>query len=336
VVALAFTAQQLATATSPGTAEGLMAIAVPTLVFDGLWAAITFGVIAAVAHFPPGDGRIARFIGLHVGLSLVAAVAQLFAYDRILAALGLGRSMAFARLIAVNLSTGLVIYWMVLGVILVIEQRRRSRERQRIQTALENSLAVTRAAMLRAQLQPHFLFNALNTIAALIPERPGDAERMVARLGDLLRIAIDQTRGTSVTLAEELATVDAYLAIETLRLGDRLRIVLDVAPETLTALVPDLLLQPLVENAILHGLAPTRDGGTVTIAARRESQWLRLTVADDGAGTATSPVREGLGLSNTRDRIGLLGGMVEESGLIIDTAAGHGFAVTITLPWAMT
>lgn len=332
IVAVVFTVQQLAISTVPGSASHFIYVMRPTALFDLLWAAITFGMVALIDRMPPSDGRNARFIAIHAALSVVAAIAQLFAYNSILAVFQ-GGTTPFPRLVAVNLPTGIFIYWLVLATIVAVAQRERAHERRRIQDALERNLDTTRAAMLRAQLQPHFLFNTLNTIAALIPEEPGTAERMVARLGDLLRISLDETRAPLVSLAEDLSALDAYLAIEMLRLGDRLRIVRDIAPETRTARVPDLLLQPIAENAIRHGLAPTRTGGTLTIRAMRDGEFLRIDVADDGVGAMPEAIRDGIGLRNTRERIALMTGHLERTGLAIHTTPGSGFAVTITLPW---
>jgi two-component system, LytTR family, sensor kinase len=332
LVAVAFTIQQIATAIGPSGVDQAIAVAGSTLLFDLLWAAITFGIIVAVDRAPPADVHYARFLVLHAALSVIAAILQLFAYAQILAVF---RSDAtpFPRLVASNVSTGIFIYWLVLGVVLTVEQRRNSRERKREQELLKINLGETRAAMLRAQLQPHFLFNTLNAISSLIDEDPRVAERMVARLGDLLRLSLDSMRGALVTLGEELATLEAYLAIERLRLGARLNVICDIAPDAYAARVPDLLLQPLVENAIRHGLAPSPQGGSIVVAARRDGDQLRIDVRDDGIGVAKSKIHEGIGLRNTRERLALISGETSPNVLTIRTAPGEGFAVTITLPW---
>jgi two-component system, LytTR family, sensor kinase len=332
LVAVAFTIQQIATAIGPSGVDQAIAVAGSTLLFDVLWAAITFGIIAAVDRAPPADVRSARFLGLHAALSVIAAIVQLFAFAQILAVF---RSdvTPFPRLVAGNVSTGIFIYWLVLGIVLTVEYRRHARERKREQELLKINLAETRAGMLRAQLQPHFLFNTLNAISSLIDEDPRGAERMVARLGDLLRLSLDSTRGAFVTLGEELATLEAYLAIERLRLGPRLDVSCAIAPDAYAARVPDLLLQPLVENAIRHGLAPSPAGGSVVITARRDGDQLSIDVRDDGIGVAKSDIHEGIGLRNTRERLALISGETNPNVLTIRTAPGEGFAVTITLPW---
>jgi two-component system, LytTR family, sensor kinase len=332
LVAVAFTVQQIATATVASGIEEVIAVAGSTALFDSLWAAITFCIIAAVDRAPPAEVRYARFLGLHAALSVIAAIVQLFAYAQILAVF---RSDAtpFPRLVASNVSTGIFIYWLVLGAVLTVEQRRNARERKREQELLQINLAETRAAMLRAQLQPHFLFNTLNAISSLIDDDPRLAERMVARLGDLLRLSLDSTRGAFVTLGEELATLEAYLAIERLRLGPRLKVICEIAPDAFAAKVPDLLLQPLVENAIRHGLAASPQGGSIVIAARREGDHLHIDVRDNGVGAAKSDIHEGIGLRNTRERLALISGGTNPNVLTIRTAPGDGFSVTISLPW---
>lgn len=331
-VAAVFTAQQVATAITPQTVGALSAIALQTLLFDLLWAGITLAIIVAVRRLPPGTDGYARFLSLHAGLSVVASVGQLSAYTCILTIFNDDQT-PFSRLVAGNFTTGLFIYWLVLGAVVALDQRRRTEERQRAQRALERNLAEARVAMLRAQLQPHFLFNTLNTISALIGDDPHTAERMVARVGHLLRISLDDTRGATVTLAEDIAALDAYLAIETLRLGDRLTIVRDIAAETMAARVPDLLLQPLVENAIRHGIAPLVGGGTVTLVARREENSLKVMVEDDGVGTAIGPIKEGIGLRNTRERLALVAGTAGVAELNIRSAPNKGFSVEIHMPW---
>jgi LytS/YehU family sensor histidine kinase len=179
-----------------------------------------------------------------------------------------------------------------------------------------------------AQLQPHFLFNTLNAISALVPEDPVIAQRLLARLGDLLRLSIAQHRTQLNPLADEVDFTDAYLAIEQTRLGDRLRIVRRIAPQALAVEVPALLLQPLVENAVRHGIAPLVEGGTLTIEAAVEGERLRLVVADDGKGA--DHVGDGIGLGNARQRLRQLYG--DRQSLEIETAPGKGFRVTVEIP----
>ena len=184
----------------------------------------------------------------------------------------------------------------------------RYRERERDAERLAAGLTEARLQALKMQLQPHFLFNTLNAISALIPAEAKPARRMVARLGDLLRIALEHEETQEVTLREELAFLQPYLEIEQARLEDRLTVVMEIAPETLDARVPHLMLQPLVENAIRHGIAPRIEPGRVEISAASgaDDRFLHLEVRDDGPGLGRdggTGSRKGVGLTNTRSRL---------------------------------
>jgi LytS/YehU family sensor histidine kinase len=151
---------------------------------------------------------------------------------------------------------------------------------------------------LRSQLNPHFLFNALHSIAELVHENPKLAEKLIVRLGELLRQVLQSATLQEVTLADELEFIRGYVDIEQMRLGERLRVIWDVPPELLPARVPSLILQPLVENAIKHGIEPALDGGTLSIVARDEGGRLVIDVADTGVGfgAATAPVGGSTGI----------------------------------------
>ena len=176
---------------------------------------------------------------------------------------------------------------------------------------LVQAVSLARDAQLRAlryQLQPHFLFNTLNAISMLVlDDRKHDATRMIARLADLLRNTIDAPDTHLVSLGEELLLVEQYLTIEQVRFGERLRTKIDIAHETLQAIVPRLLLQPLVENAIRHGIAPLLEGGTLTIASNIEADRLCVRVGNDVEESESDSLnkkgRKGVGLANTRARL---------------------------------
>jgi two-component system LytT family sensor kinase len=172
---------------------------------------------------------------------------------------------------------------------------------------LERQLAVSRLDALRMQLHPHFLFNTLHTIAGLIVEQPPSARRMVIALGELLRLTLEDTGQLVRSLAEELEFADLYLGIEKLRLGDRLVINYDIEPEATRAEVPQLLLQPLFENAVRHGAARITGVCEVRFRAYREREWLRLMISNDGPvhPRASGSSRSGVGLTNTKDRLRL-------------------------------
>jgi ligand-binding sensor domain-containing protein len=182
----------------------------------------------------------------------------------------------------------------------------RDRDRQLVAAQLESQLARAQLRVLEMQVQPHFLFNALNGIGVLIREDPGRATRMITRLSEFVRMALDRSGVQEISLREELTFVDRYLSIELLRFGDRLTVRQAVHDELLDALVPTMILQPLVENAIRHGVSKRRGQVTIRIEASRENGTLNLHVRDDGAGIPAAGVeglREGIGLTNTRARL---------------------------------
>ncbi|HTD86709.1 MAG TPA: histidine kinase [Candidatus Binatia bacterium] len=180
------------------------------------------------------------------------------------------------------------------------------REREIQTAALAAQLAQAQLQALKMQLQPHFLFNTLNSISALNHEDPKAANRMIARLSELLRLSLENDGAQEVALHQELDFLKRYLEIQQVRFGDRLNVRFDVAPQTMDARVPNLLLQPLVENAIQHGIAPFSAPGEIHIQVSQESGFLCLRVADNGPGlSAPKPGRgsDGIGLANTRARL---------------------------------
>ncbi|MEI8341828.1 MAG: histidine kinase, partial [Verrucomicrobiota bacterium] len=179
---------------------------------------------------------------------------------------------------------------------------KRGQERERQTLELTAGLAQARLDALKMQIQPHFLFNALNSIAALVHKDPVAADEMIGALSEFLRCTLAGSARQEVSLLEELEFVRRYLAIELVRFGDRLQCEQDVPPETFGALVPMLILQPLVENAVRHGLSSVTGPARLTIRARRERDTLKIIVADNGPGSG-SDAGEGIGLANTRARL---------------------------------
>lgn len=228
----------------------------------------------------------------------------------------------------------LVVYGTLVGVIHALRYYQKYRERELKAAQLESRLTQAQLQLLKMQLHPHFLFNTLNAISALIHHDPEGADTMVARLGDLLRLSLERQGIHEVTLQEELEFIQAYLEIEQVRFGPRLEVLVEVEPEVLGARVPYLILQPLVENAIRHGLAPRLEGGCVAIRADRKGPALRLEVEDDGLGLETKPngTSHGIGLSNTRARLEQLYGM----GHRFDLGRGDlgGVLVSVEIPFA--
>ena len=200
-----------------------------------------------------------------------------------------------------------LIYWAMVSVSHAFHFYRRSTERELRTVELEKSLAEARWQALQMQLNPHFLFNTLHAIGALMHKDVKTAERMLVRLSDLLRTVLDRAGTQEVPLRREVAFLRSYLEIEQTRFGDRLQVRLELPENTLDALVPNLLLQPLVENSLKHGLGPRARPGWVEVGARREGARLRLWVRDNGAGhPGAGPCKDGVGLSNTRARLSQL------------------------------
>ncbi len=238
--------------------------------------------------------------------------------------------------LAVRANVGFLIYVIVAAAAHAMTFYRHAKERERQALALVASRNQAKLDALRLQLQPHFLFNALNAIATLVHRDARAADRLIGDLSDLLRASL-QTTQHEVTLADELALLEHYLAIEQARLGDRLRIVRDIQHETLAACVPPLVLQPLAENAIRHGLEPRVAPGTLTIEARRDGDRLRLSVTDDGVGLNTASARtsrRGIGLENTRERLRTLHG--EAARLDFSSPPEGGVRAEVVLPFRLT
>lgn len=303
------------------------------LLWYSAWAVLTPGVVAVTRAFA-GERRLGRLLAIHLAFGLLFAVLHAALYSSINAIIYFRAPWApwSNGLVIMKLATSvhvhLMIYAIIVAIVLGARAYRTMRDREVAAARLEAQLAEAETAALRAQLQPHFLFNTLNAISALVPDDPVKAQRLIARLGDLLRLSIDQHWSQQSTLADELDFTDTYLAIEEARLGERLRIVRDIAPDVQTVQVPTLLLQPLAENAVRHGIAPSITGGTLTIEAQPAGDMLRISVADDGKGAGA--IREGIGLGNARLRLRQLYG--ERQSLTIETAPGRGFRVTILVP----
>lgn len=233
-----------------------------------------------------------------------------------------------------NYSISLAVYWASIGAQYGVEYYQMYRERELRASQLEARLAQSQLQVLKMQLHPHFLFNTLNTISELIHKAPDVAERMVTDLSDLLRLSLQTVGRQEVSLQEELDFLEKYLQIEQTRFHDRLHVILEIDPQALDASVPNMILQPLVENAIRHGIAPLACGGAVEIRAVRDNGSLRLRVSDDGMGLPEGDsvsIREGVGLSNTRARLRHLYGAAHQ--FEIKSAPDQGLTLSMTIPY---
>ncbi len=292
-----------------------------------LWALLTPLVVYLARRYPLDRRWPWRHAAIHVAAGTALAFVKTMAERAIFAWL-----------------TGFWTYWListlalqffVYSAIVVaahgLEYYRRSREREQ----LEARLAETRLQLLNVQLQPHFLFNTLNTIAEIVHDDADKADHMITSLSDLLRRALELGATQEISLDRELDLLARYLDIQKVRFGDRLQVSSRVADEARLASVPVLLLQPLVENAIQHGLSAHADAGRIDIVARREGHTLVITVTDDGAGIKEpAPVgRQRLGLSNTRERLQALYGANHT--LDLTNAPGGGAQISLAIPWRL-
>jgi len=202
------------------------------------------------------------------------------------------------------------------------------------QSSLKTQLAQAQLRALKMQLHPHFLFNTLHSISSLVLEDPLKANSMIARLGDFLRLTVENSEQQLVTLKEETEFLRCYLEIEQVRFGDRLTVAFELEPQTLSAQVPHLILQPVVENAIQHAIAPRSTRGYINIEARRVDSLLRVVVKDNGPGitsNAIPPAKKCVGLTNVRTRLEQIYG--PESRFELTNGGSGGLTVVMEIPF---
>lgn len=226
---------------------------------------------------------------------------------------------------------GLTIYWATVAVAHALHYYRGIREGEARTAQLAAQLAQAQLQALKMQIHPHFLFNTLNSIAALLHKDVETADRMIARLGDFLRLTLKTSNEQSVHLEQELEFLKCYLEIQYLRFQDRLSVDFDIDPQTLSVMVPNLILQPIVENAVGHGVAKQTSDGHITVRALRNNGRLTMQVEDNGPGLKVNPNEtSGIGLSNTRARLEQLYG--NNYHFEIANAVPRGVLVTLEIP----
>ncbi len=298
-----------------------------------LWALCTLYIIALTRRFPLDEGR--RVMPVLVHLGSVVAIGLLHVYAaRLFASVGWYLPSPFwsrfLRVFPVSVLQAILLVGIAHGFTYYV--RLRSQELQA--SRLRASLSEARLQALKMQLQPHFLFNALNAVSTLIHRDPEAADQMLASLAAFLRHTLATAQAQEVPLAEELRFLELYLEIEQVRFGDRLQVAMRVERGTRQALVPHLILQPLVENAIRHGIATLVEGGRVEISARREGEHLRLRVRDNGVGLAAANGAargEGVGLTSTRGRLDQLYGAAHQ--FTLSAPDGGGTLADLRIPF---
>jgi signal transduction histidine kinase len=302
-----------------------------------IWACLTLLILWLARLFPLGQRNWKRNVVVHIGACLVCGFA-----DATLSALAAEviREEITKPSITLNvmiffflakLNNSIFFYGAILALAHVINYHRQWRERELLASQLEAKLAQSQLQILKMQLHPHFLFNTLNAISALIHQDVELADRMIARLGDLLRTTLENANQQEVPFRQELDFIQPYLDIEKARLGSRLTVDLRIDPAVMDAKVPNLILQPLVENAIRHGIAVQPGAGRIQIQAGHENGCLQLVVSDNGPGLhAPLETVKGIGLANTRARLEKLYGPNQH--LHLTTGPDGGLRVAITIP----
>ena len=310
-----------------------------------LWALLTPLILRLGRRFPIEKENFRKNLALHLLFGALLSVLQIGMYIFVRqwlmgdAAKPFSPLVSFQNYFVAEFHINLLLYLTVLGLQQAFGYYLRFREREqraaqlKLEAAqLETQLARAQLDALKMQLQPHFLFNTLNTISVLIEEDTAAANRMLVRLSELLRATLKNNNENEISLRQELDFLRSYLEIEQTRFQDRLKIKIEAAPETLDARVPNLILQPLVENAIRHAVAPRAVETLVEICAARENGHLRLTVRDDGDGPGEKGFESGgIGLANTRARLEKLYGAAQR--FEITGARRSGLEVAITIPF---
>jgi two-component system LytT family sensor kinase len=300
------------------------------------WFLFTPLIVRLSQRFRLATPNVVASTAVHVLASLLFALASFtifilvtpYTVDAKLASRPFLQSMKM--LLAYDLHLDLLRYWAVVAIEHTISYHHQAREREVAASQLRAELAEARLEVLKRQLQPHFLFNTLNSISVLMFENVTLANRMLLRLSELLRAGLTTDSPHEVSLEHELSFLERYLDIERMRFGDRLTIDLDVDPSILGARVPNLLLQPLVENAIRYGVAAVDRPSTVAIHAQRSGTELRLQVRDDGPGLSRNHKR-GVGLSNTEARLRQLYG--NDQRMELTAPDDGGVLVSIAIPY---
>jgi signal transduction histidine kinase len=312
-----------------------------------LWVLWSQLILTLVGLVPLGAGRMAQWLAVHAATMCVVCAMNILAIAWLDHAFAHGHDRPFANdvrtVLVSTLDFQVVLYWAVLGAAYMVEFVRRYRERDRAAAELEQKLARTQLDALRMQLNPHFLFNALNSVAELMEMDVREAQRTLTRVSDLLRLSLRSAASAVIPLWQEIELVELYLQIARVRYGRGLEVDIDVDSSSVDIEVPSFILQPLIENALKHGLAPGHTDQTIHVTARRVGNALELIVEDNGKGLdglittsgrflAARPSVDGLGigLTNTRQRLAMMYG--DRYAFRMSNHAGGGARVEIRLP----
>lgn len=323
-------------AEGPVSASTIRYVAVTSTSYWLVWGVVGVVAVIAARRFPVVEHEgWWRNLLVHATLALVLAGLVLVPYRALRFLGGFPPRLDFVGNYVFRLSTGIPTYAIIVGLVSALEYRRRARRAQEAAAELSGHLTRARLEALQARIRPHFLHNAINGIQSLVTKDPRRAEDMLGELGTVLRWATDAPDADQVPLAQELRVVESYLRIQAGRFPERLDVRMDVEPTVGSALVPPLILQPLVENAVEHGVARRRKGGRIDILARKEGERLTIRVHDDGPGLdeADSARGDGVGLATTRSRLEARHG--KEASLEVENRPEGGVVATLALPFRM-
>lgn len=309
-----------------------------------VWAALSFAVLVLVRRHPLGSPSLVGLL-VHIGCSLLFALVNVGVYLPLFAMSYL-QPMAEARAgvelpywavfkvaTQMYLPFSILLYWVTAAAYSALYFRNRLRVQELQASQLESQLSAARLEALKMQLQPHFLFNTLHSVAALARAgRSQEVVSVVAGLSDLLRRVLDSGQEGEVPLEEELRFVDRYLEIEGIRFQDRLRIERELDPQCTRAVVPALIIQPILENAFRHALEADPEAGLLILRSRRQGDELWIEVVDDGPGPPSSN-GDGIGLQNVRHRLAEHYG--QSATVEMFRAPGKGCCVRLRLPWSL-
>ena len=298
-----------------------------------VWAILFPFIVWLGRRFPLGAGPPTGALRWHIPAFVLIPVIHIVLYTLFLHAVD-GDEHPFFATILLLMKSGLFFRYLTYAFLLAtsysIDYYRHYRERELRASRLEATLVETRLQSLRNQIHPHFLFNTLNAISSLMHKDVDAADEAIARLAELLRVTLEADGTQEVTLQQEIDMLRQYVEIEKLRLGERLSVAVDVPPGEAAAMVPSMVLQPLVENAIRYGVSSRSTPGTVSVIARRAGDEMEIRVADDGPGLPEGYV-EGIGIGNTRGRLAQLYG--PRQSLTVAGGESGGCCVTLRIPF---
>ena len=302
-----------------------------------VWAALTPPIVRLTRRVPLERARMARALAIHFVAAFACVVVLMTFWEvlsrELIAITGVNASGFWRTLLnpVGHAMVGFVTYGCIVVAVTAHDAVARSHHAALTTARLERDVAQAREQAIKMQVHPHFLFNTLHAVSVLITEDPPTARSMVVHLGDFLRATLARAGRAEVTLREELELLTHYLDVERLRFGDRLHVDVTAGDDVLEAYVPDLVLQPLAENAIKHGVSTRTGTHRIGVRAHRRGARLELTVEDDGDAGVPSELREGIGLRSTRRRLAHLYG--DDGALSLAARPDGGACATVSLPF---